>query len=95
MLYSPQVGIITPQNMNVEESIFFVVCVAVGGRGRLWGAIFGMLLMNVVRSSLSSDMPDVWLFALGGISVAVVLFFPEGFAGLWAKMEIQISTGEG
>ena len=95
MLYSPQVGIITPQNMSVEESILLVVCVAVGGRGRLWGSIFGILAVYVTRSSLSSDLPSVWLFALGGISVAVVLFFPEGIAGLWAKMENQIATGAG
>ncbi len=95
MLYSPQVGIITPQNMSVEESILLVVCVAVGGRGRLWGSIFGILIIYITRSSLSTDLPSLWLFALGAISVAVVLFFPEGFAGLWAKMEIQISTGAG
>lgn len=95
MLYAPQVGIITPQNMSVEESILLVVCVAVGGRGRLWGSIFGILVIYITRSSLSTDIPSVWLFALGGISVAVVLFFPEGFAGLWAKMENQITTGAG
>src|SRR3954470_1884826 len=37
MLYPAQVGIITPQNMNVEASIAVVIMVAVGGRGRLWG----------------------------------------------------------
>ncbi len=95
MLYSPQVGIITPQNMSVEESILMVVWVAVGGRGRLWGAIFGILAVYVTRSSLTSDLSDAWLYVLGSIAIAVVLFFPEGFAGLWAKMENQISTGAG
>ncbi|MDB5329448.1 MAG: conserved rane protein of unknown function [Phycisphaerales bacterium] len=95
MLYSPQVGIITPQDMNVEASIFMVVGVALGGRGKLWGAIFGALLMNVARSSLSSDLPTLWPFVLGGVAVTVVLFFPEGFAGIWSKLERQVTAGEG
>ncbi|HWE95098.1 MAG TPA: urea ABC transporter permease subunit UrtC [Tepidisphaeraceae bacterium] len=95
MLYSPQVGIITPQDMNVEASIFMVVGVAVGGRGKLWGAVFGALLMNVARSALSSDLPTLWPFVLGGVAVTVVLFFPEGFAGIWSKLERQITAGAG
>ncbi|MDB5291389.1 MAG: conserved rane protein of unknown function [Phycisphaerales bacterium] len=95
MLYSPQVGIITPQDMNVEASIFMVVGVAVGGRGKLWGAVFGALLMNVARSALSSDLPTLWPFVLGGVAVTVVLFFPEGFVGIWDKLERQVSAGAG
>jgi urea transport system permease protein len=95
MLYSPQVGIITPQNMSVEESIFMVVWVATGGRGKLWGAIFGALLVLVARSSLTSDVPEAWMFVLGGIAICVVLLFPEGFVGLWNKLEREITSGEG
>ena len=43
MLYSPQVGIITPQNMDVRASIDLLIYVALGGRGRLWGAVLGAL----------------------------------------------------
>jgi urea transport system permease protein len=91
MLYPAQVAIITPQDMNVEASMFMVVWVAAGGRGKLWGAIFGAILLNVLKSSLSSDLPSMWLFVEGGIFVAVVLFFPEGFVGIWTKLEEQIS----
>jgi len=95
MLYSPQVGIITPQNMNVEASILMVIWVAMGGRGKLWGAIFGALLVNVMLSSLSSDLPQLWLFVEGSMFLAVVLLFPDGFVGLWDTMERQIAAGEG
>jgi urea transport system permease protein len=92
MLYSPQVGIITPQNMNVEASIMMVIWVAMGGRGKLWGAIFGALLVNVTISSISSDLPSLWLFVQGAMFLAVVLLFPDGFVGLWAKMETKIAA---
>jgi urea transport system permease protein len=95
MLYSPQVGIITPQNMNVEASIMMVIWVAMGGRGKLWGAIFGALLVNVTISSISSDLPSLWLFVQGGMFLAVVLLFPDGFVGLWAKLERQVAAGAG
>jgi urea transport system permease protein len=95
MLYSPQVGIITPQNMNVETSILMVIWVALGGRGKLWGAIFGAILTNVTLSSLSSDLPSLWLYVQGGMFVLVVLLFPDGFVGLWANAEKQIAEGAG
>ncbi len=95
MLYSPQVGIITPQNMNVEASILMVIWVAVGGRGRLWGAVLGAVVVNVVLSSLSSDLPSFWLYALGGMYVLVVLLFPDGFIGLWDNVERQSARNAG
>jgi hypothetical protein len=67
--------------------------VALGGRGKLWGAIFGAIVTNVTLSSLSSDLPSLWLYVQGGMFVLVVLLFPEGFAGIWASAEKQIAEG--
>jgi urea transport system permease protein len=93
MLYPAQVGIITPQDMNVTASIFMVVGVALGGRGKLWGAVFGALLLNVLASSLSTDFASAWLGVIGIVAVSIVLFLPEGFAGIWDRMERQVATG--
>jgi urea transport system permease protein len=95
MLYPAQVGIITPQDMNVAASIYVVIMVAVGGRGRLWGAIFGAVLVTTAQSTLSSDLPSVWPFIYGGLFVAVVLFFPDGFVGLWDRVERRIEEQDG
>lgn len=95
MLYSPQVTIISPHNMRVEESILMVIWVALGGRGRLWGAIYGTLLVNYTYAALTSDMPAVWPFIQGGMFLAVVLLFPDGFVGLWDKLEQQIAERAG
>jgi len=93
MLYPAQMGIITPQNMNVFASIEVVILVAVGGRGRLWGAVFGAVLVKTLQSTLSSDLPGVWPFLYGGMFVAVVLFFPAGFVGLWDQVEQSVAAG--
>ncbi len=95
MLYSPQVGIITPQNLNVETSILMVIWVAVGGRGRLWGAIFGALAVNVTLGAISSDLPSFWLYVQGGMFVLVVLLFPDGFVGFWDDVEKELIRGNG
>jgi urea transport system permease protein len=95
MLYAPQVGIVTPQDMDVQASIFMVAWVAVGGRGRLWGAILGAMLVNYARSALTTDLPSVWLFVFGAMFLAVVLFFPDGLIGLWDTIEQQFATRKG
>lgn len=95
MLYVPQVGIITPQDMHVEASIFMVIMLAVGGRGRLWGAILGALVVNYAKSSLTSYVPSAWLYVYGLLFIAVVLFFPDGFVGLWDRVEKRIEQGAG
>jgi urea transport system permease protein len=94
-LYPAQVGIINPYNLNVAASIDMVVWVAVGGRGKLWGAVFGALLVNVLLSSLSSDLPRFWPFIQGGLFIGVVLLFPDGFVGVWSRFEEQVASRAG
>jgi hypothetical protein len=95
MLYVPQVTIISPHNMRVEESIMMVIWVALGGRGRLWGAILGALVVNCTYSAITSDMPTTWPFIQGLLFVSVVLLFPDGFVGMWDKVEDAVRDGRG
>ena len=81
-LYVPQVGIINPGEFSPGNSIEAVVWVAVGGRGTLVGALLGAFSVNALKTWLTSVAPDLWLFALGGIFVAVTLFLPRGLVGL-------------
>jgi len=82
-LYVPQVGIINPGEFSPLNSIEIVIWVAVGGRGTLYGAIIGALMVNYAKSYLTAAMPEVWLFALGAIFIIVTLFFPRGIVGLF------------
>jgi len=81
-LYVPQVGIINPGEFSPGNSIEAVVWVAVGGRGTLAGAVLGAFSVNALKTWLTSAAPDLWLFALGGLFVAVTLFLPRGLVGL-------------
>jgi urea transport system permease protein len=84
-LYVPQVGIINPSEFAPANSIEAVIWVAVGGRGTLVGAALGAILVNFAKSWLTGALPDVWLFALGGLFIGVTLFMPQGILGLVAS----------
>ena len=85
-LYTPQVGIINPSEFQPANSIEIIVWVAVGGRGTLVGAALGAVLVNYAKTYLTGAMPEFWLFALGGLFVAVTLFFPKGIVGEMARL---------
>ncbi len=80
-LYVPQVGIINPSEFAPANSIEIVIWVAVGGRGSLYGAVLGAILVNFAKTYLTGAIPEVWLFAQGGLFVAVTLFLPRGLVG--------------
>ncbi|HOW77604.1 MAG TPA: urea ABC transporter permease subunit UrtC [Candidatus Competibacteraceae bacterium] len=86
-LYVPQVGIINPGEFAPLNSIEAVIWVAVGGRGTLVGAVVGAVLVNYAKTWLTGALPEIWLFALGGLFVAVTLLLPRGLIGLLRRRE--------
>ena len=85
-LYVPQVGIINPGEFAPLNSIEVVIWVAVGGRGTLYGAIVGALLVNYAKTYLTGALPEMWLYALGAIFVLVTVFLPRGIVGLLPRV---------
>jgi urea transport system permease protein len=81
-LYVPQIGIINPSEFSPINSIEAVIWVAVGGRGTLYGAIIGAIVVNYAKTYFTGAFPEVWLYALGALFVLVTLFLPRGIIGL-------------
>ncbi len=92
-LYVPQVGIINPSEFAPANSIEIVVWVAVGGRGTLIGPVLGALLVNYAKTWFTGALPEVWLFALGALFVAVTLFLPKGLMGLFGQVGQRLRRG--
>ena len=95
-LYYPQAGIINPAEIAPIASIYLAVWVAIGGRGRLYGAVIGAAFVSLLSSWFTGgsapaiklgfytiNWTDWWLVLLGGSFVAVTLFFPKGIGGLF------------
>ena len=81
-LFTLEVGFMSPSFVGIVPSIEMVIYTAVGGRMSIFGAVYGSLLVNFAKTSLSESFPQLWLFGLGGLFIAVVLAFPRGLAGL-------------
>ena len=94
-LYYPQAGIINPAEIAPIASIYLAVWVAIGGRGRLYGAVIGAAFVSLLSSWFTGGgAPDInlsiyviqwtdwWLVLLGVSFVLVTLFAPKGIGGL-------------
>ena len=86
-LFVPQVGIINPSEFSPLNSIELAIWVAVGGRGTLYGAVAGALVVNYAKTFFTGFLPEAWLYALGAIFVGVTLFMPKGIVGLLQRIK--------
>lgn len=82
-------GLSTQVSQFVSLSVFgldlagaVLIMLVVGGRGRLYGAFVGAASYMIVQDALAKDDPIFWLFWIGLILVAIVLFAPGGLVGL-------------
>ena len=82
-MFTLQVGFMSPSFVGIVPSIEMVIYAAVGGRMSLLGAVYGTLLVSYGKTYFSETMPELWLFLMGGLFIAVVMYFPNGIAGLW------------
>ncbi|BBP45190.1 branched-chain amino acid ABC transporter permease [Thiosulfatimonas sediminis] len=88
-LYVPQVGIINPAVFSPLFSIELIIWVAIGGRGTLYGAILGAVLVSFSKTYFTGAFPEAWLYALGALFVLVTLFLPKGISGIQQQLKTQ------
>ena len=81
-MFTLQVGFMSPSFVGIVPSIEMVIFAAVGGRMSLLGAVYGTLLVNLGKTYFSETLPELWLFLMGGLFIAVVMYFPNGLAGV-------------
>ena len=82
-MFTLQVGFMSPTLIGIVPSIEMVIFCAVGGRLSILGAVYGAVLVNWAKTTFSEMFPELWLLAMGGLFIAVVLAFPYGLAGLY------------
>jgi len=81
-MFALQVGFMSPSFVGIVPSIEMVIFAAVGGRMSLIGAVYGTLLVNWGKTLFSESFPELWLFLMGSLFIAVVMAFPNGLAGI-------------
>lgn len=90
-MFTLQIGFMSPSFVGIVPSIEMVIFCAVGGRLSLVGAVVGALLINYGKTAFSESFPQLWLFAMGGLFIVVVLAFPRGLAGLVTDQLIPLA----
>ena len=84
-------GIISPSEMSISNSIDMAIWVAVGGRGSLIGAVIGAFVVNLCKTCVSENFPEIWSYFIGLLFVLVVMFLPRGLTGVFMDARIFIA----
>lgn len=77
-LFAAWGNFINPQVFSLSQSALVVIWVMVGGRGTLYGAIMGALIVQLLTSYLGAASVSYTTIVLGLILVVIVILFPRG-----------------
>ena len=102
-IYYPQAGIINPAEIAPIASIYLAVWVAIGGRGKLYGAILGAASVSLLSSWFTGgNAPNIplgfftiewvnwWTVFLGIGFVAITIFTKGGLIGMLNTLLVKI-----
>jgi branched-chain amino acid transport system permease protein len=79
-LFASWGNFINPEVFSLPQAAVVVIWVLAGGRGTLWGAILGTLVVQYLTSLLGQAGATYTTIALGSMLVAIVLLFRRGLA---------------
>lgn len=80
---------ITPDTFVFELSLFFFVCIIIGGRGSIVGPLFGTIILTALPE-LVAPLAKLGNFFYGLLLLAVVLLVPEGIGRLFEVVAERI-----
>jgi branched-chain amino acid transport system ATP-binding protein/branched-chain amino acid transport system permease protein len=85
-------GAITPDQFNTNLSILFLLIVLIGGDGRLFAPILGVIVLQVMPESLTV-LSTYRELVYGALLLVIALFSPSGLAGLWTDTLVPAVRG--
>jgi branched-chain amino acid transport system permease protein len=93
--YAHYFGSLTPLTlMHTSKTVEVLAIAYIGGRGSLWGgaavAFPFVFIIEALRSNFT-ELPGLHLVLYGVLLIAVMIYYPTGFAGLyqWAKAKVM------
>ncbi len=76
----------SPAHLGWHESGHALVLVILGGIGTLFGPVIGTFVLLLLEDYFAT-LTDRWLLIMGVFVIAVVMFLPNGLAGLLRRLE--------
>jgi branched-chain amino acid transport system permease protein len=88
--YAHFVTFVSPTTFDAATSILLVTMVIVGGMSYVWGAILGTALLGILPEYLRT-FGDYDILIYGGILMVIMMFAPEGLAGIAIQIKNRIA----
>ena len=86
VLYASYLGYIGPAMSSVTMTFRMLLFLMLGGAGSLAGPLVGTLLISIAMQALQA-FEQYQLVVLGPLLVVIMIFFPNGLAGIWGTLE--------
>lgn len=95
-------AILAPRYVYVEPSLAFtpmlsfqvVIMALLGGTGKLWGPVVGVIPFTLLWEAISGSFPNQTTLLLGVSFLIIVYLLPKGFVGLLIAIRKRLSTRE-
>ena len=86
-------AILAPRYIYIEPATAFapllsfqvVIMALLGGTGRLWGPVAGVVPFSLLWEAITRQAPNQTLLLLGIAFLVIVYLLPGGFVGLWDR----------
>jgi branched-chain amino acid transport system permease protein len=92
-LLAHYIGTVNPNRFDVEEMVFVLIWVIVGGTATFYGPIVGVVALTVINElvlrELGVDQARPLIY--GAILIASVLFLPQGLESLGPKLRALVA----
>jgi branched-chain amino acid transport system permease protein len=94
---------LAPRYVYIEPALAFtpmlsfqvVIMALLGGAGRLWGPLVGVIPFAFLWESISSTFPNQTTLLLGVAFLVIVYVLPKGFVGLIDTVRRRLANREG
>jgi branched-chain amino acid transport system permease protein len=80
-LLAQTTGFVGIDALGFQRSAELLIILALGGTGRLYGALLGSAVFILAQDALAGVSPAYWQFWLGVVLVVLVLVAPGGLMG--------------
>ncbi len=96
-------AILAPRYVYIEPSLAFtpmlsfqvVIMALLGGPGRLWGPLVGVIPFTFLWDAISETVPTQATLLLGLCFLLIVFLLPRGFVGLLEALHARAASREG
>jgi len=82
VLFATNLRFVSPDTYSFDLSVVFLVMLVIGGASSIGGAILGAIALTFLPEWLR-PLKTSYIMVYGAAVVAMVIFMPQGLAGLW------------